>query len=58
MDSDDLRAQLGVPGSFCIYIEDNDGNVFLVNASDERIRSSIGDEEVIVGGVACGDPMT
>lgn len=55
---DQLRAELGVPGDFCIYIRDRDGNVVPLELSDTV--TGVGNSDLKLyedGGVQryCGD---
>lgn len=54
LDAATLRQELDVPGNFCIYIEDNDGSVLVVQNTSGAIRTAVGDSALIVGGAACG----
>jgi hypothetical protein len=55
----ELRQALNVQGSFCIYLEDADGTVYVVSAnrsdSAAKVRTSVGDPALIVAGQNCGE---
>ena len=46
---DDLKSQLRVDGDFCIYIEDEKGNLVLINDS----YRGIGSQNINISGVPC-----
>ena len=52
----DLKGKLGIKNDFCIYFEDEDGN--LVNISDlVGIQvAGIGSPNATVSGMMCGNP--
>ncbi len=51
-----LREQFGVPGSFCIYVEDTDGTILIVQNASGSIWTAVGDSALIVAGQYCGTP--
>lgn len=52
-----LQQALGVPGEFCIYVEDNDGTVLVVQNESGHAWTGTGDSALIVGGQPCGQPL-
>ncbi|KYK26064.1 hypothetical protein AYK26_01295 [Euryarchaeota archaeon SM23-78] len=52
----ELKKKLGVTGEFCIYFEDADGNLLILNTSKGN-KTGLGDSDVIVGGTPCGQPI-
>lgn len=53
MDYEDLKAKLGIRSDFCIFLEDENGNVVPIETSDGRYVNGIGSDEVVVAGNAC-----
>ncbi len=49
---DDLRDELGIDGDFCIYFEDEDGNIIPV-PSTGGTAPGVGHPDIIVGGGEC-----
>jgi len=52
-----LHQELGVPGNFCIYVEDSDGTILVVQNQSGYTWTAIGDNALIVGGQPCGEPI-
>lgn len=50
---DDLKSEMGIRNDFCIFLEDENGNVVPIVINDERYFG-IGKDNVKVGGVGCG----
>ena len=46
---DDLKSQLRVDGDFCIYIEDEKGNLVMINES----YRGVGSQNINISGVPC-----
>jgi hypothetical protein len=55
-----IREQLGVTGEFCIYLQDNEGNILYIVGSDGKRYTGIGSGtgELNVSGVPCGRMVT
>lgn len=49
MNYDELKSQFRVEGNFCIYIEDEKGNLVLINDS----YRGVGSENINISGVPC-----
>jgi len=49
-DYGDLKKQIGTEHEFCIYLEDENGNVIFINSS----FTGIGSNEINVSGIPCG----
>ena len=49
LDYDELKSQLRVDGDFCIYIEDEKGNLVMINES----YRGIGSPNINISGVPC-----
>jgi len=49
IDYDKLKSELRVQGEFCIYFEDDKGNLVLINNSYRGIGSS----QILIGGTPC-----
>ena len=52
-----LRQALGVQGRFCIYVEDTNGTILVVQNASGTIRTSVGDDALIIAGSPCGTPL-
>ena len=51
-----LKSELKVVSDFCIYFEDEEGNLMnLNNASQSGVRHGIGSEKINLSGVPCGN---
>ncbi len=53
-DYEDLQQLFQTSQDFCMYLEDQDGNVIPVRLNDGTTQRSIGSPDVIVGGLPCG----
>ena len=49
LDYDELRRRLRIEGDFCIYIEDGNGNIVLIN----NTYKGIGAPNIMIGGTPC-----
>jgi hypothetical protein len=49
-----LRQELGVSGNFCIYVENEKGEILIVQNETGAITTSIGDGALIIAGTPCG----
>ena len=52
----ELKEKLGINGDFCIFFEDSDGNVIVLNVSGSNY-TGIGGSNVTIGGTPCGIPI-
>lgn len=51
-----MRNELGVEGDFCIYFEDESGQIYQVETLSGS-KTGWGSPELVVGGTACGQPV-
>ncbi len=52
-----VKNQLQIEGDFCIYLEDSNGNLYIVGNTTTGYRTGFGNPNLIVGGTACGVPQ-
>jgi hypothetical protein len=54
-----LRTQLGVKNEFCIYLEDEQGNVvYIINGTNKYTGIGSGSAELNISGTPCGQICT
>ena len=59
MDYNSLRSQLGVKNEFCIYLEDDQGNlVYIINGTNKYTGIGAGSDELNISGTPCGQVCT
>ena len=51
-----LKQKLGIKGDICLFFEDTDGNVVILNTPDGN-KTGIGNSNIIIGGQPCGVPI-
>jgi len=49
LDYEELKRRLRIEGDFCIYIEDDDGNLVLI----DNTYKGIGSSKIVIGGTPC-----
>jgi hypothetical protein len=49
-----LREELSISGKFCIYVEDSEGKILIIQNSSGSRWTSVGDDALIVSGTPCG----
>ena len=49
----DLKRELRIENEFCIYLEDEEGNVIYVNTSENKYYSGIGSRIINVSNITC-----
>lgn len=50
----DIKAKLKIKNDFCIYFEDEDGNIIYVNLSQSKNYTGIGSGTINVSSIPCG----
>lgn len=50
----DIKRELRVENEFCIYFEDEDGNIIYINQSESRDYTGIGSNIINVSDIPCG----
>lgn len=53
-----LKRQLGIQGEFCIFYEDADGNLTMIRVGDKTGVISVGNPEILINGIPCGQNVT
>jgi len=48
----ELKAQLGIAGDFCIYLEDENGRIIPIGG-----KNGLGSSDINISGTPCGDPV-
>jgi len=48
-----LKQQLGIKANFCLYVEDSNGKLYIVNNGTSNL-TGFGDPELVVSGTPCG----
>lgn len=60
-DIEDLKAELGISNDFCVFFEDNEGNIVPIvvddGSDDQEVYYSIGSKDINVSGCECGTPV-
>jgi hypothetical protein len=56
MNYSQLKQELGIEGDFCIYVEDANGKLYIVNNNTNN-KTGFGDPALIVSGTPCGQPI-
>ncbi|MAE42202.1 hypothetical protein CMO93_00395 [Candidatus Woesearchaeota archaeon] len=49
----DIKSKLKIENEFCIFFEDEDGNIIYINISENRNYTGIGSGIINVGGIPC-----
>jgi len=52
-DYDDLKRRLRIKNDFCIYFEDDQGNIIYINKSETKNYTGVGSNIINVSGVPC-----
>jgi hypothetical protein len=52
-----LKEQLGIRSDFCIYLEDSNGNLYIINNGTANL-TGIGNSALTVSGTPCGQPTS
>ncbi len=56
-DYDELKNELGIRNEFCIFLEDEEGNVIPIETKDGRLVAGVGDSNVEIGVGVGGQQM-
>lgn len=52
-DYDEIKKKLRVENEFCIYVEDEEGNLIFLNKSETENVTGIGSPNINISGIAC-----
>lgn len=58
LDYASTKTQLRVQGDFCIYLEDDNGKIYIVGNNTIGNKTGFGSDTLIVGGTPCGQNAT
>ena len=50
----DIKKELGVKNEFCIYFEDEAGNVIYINLTGDKNYTGLGSDTINVSNITCG----
>jgi hypothetical protein len=53
---EDVKDDLGIKGDFCIYLEDENGNLVIIRNSTGANLTGVGNENINISGTLCGKP--
>lgn len=53
-DYQELKEKLGLDEDFCIYLEDENGNVVPMEDSSGNLVNGVGSPDITIGGLPCG----